>query len=67
MEQPRTESVNENVGTDKETTNETRAALEANEYVEVHESVGHIVKTQLKVTGGQTSTEWIMYEELTKG
>jgi hypothetical protein len=67
MEQPSTESVDENVGTDKETTNVTRAALESDEYVKVHESVGHNVKTQLKVTGGQTSMEWIMYKELTKG
>ena len=67
MEQPSTESVNENVGTNKEKTNVTRAALESNEHVKVHECVGHNVKTQLKVTGGQTSTEWIMYKELTKG
>lgn len=61
MEQPSTESVNENVGTNKETINVTRAALESNECVKVHESVGHNVKTQLKVTGGQISTELIMY------
>lgn len=52
MEQPSTEAVNENVYIDKETTNTTKAALESKDCINVHESVGHKVKTQLKVTGG---------------
>jgi hypothetical protein len=52
MELPGTESVNEKVNTDTDTTNVTKDALESNEHINVHETVGHKVKTQLKVTGG---------------
>jgi len=45
MEQPSTESVSDVVITDKETT------LESNELINVHECIGHKVKTQLNVTG----------------
>jgi hypothetical protein len=52
MEQPSTESVSDVVTTDKETANVTKTALESDEHINVHESVGHKVITQLKVTGG---------------
>ena len=52
MEQPSVELVSDVVNTEKETTNVTKGALESNDNISFHESVGHKVKTQLKVTGG---------------
>lgn len=47
-----TELVNENLNADKETTIATKAALESSDRINIHENVGHKVKTELKVTGG---------------
>jgi hypothetical protein len=51
MEQPSTEAVSENIDIDKDATSVTKGALESNEHINVHETTGHKVKTQLKVTG----------------
>jgi len=65
MEQPNTEAVEEFAIADKEITNVTKAALESNDNVNLHESFCHQVKTQLKVTGTETSMGKTSTRELT--
>jgi hypothetical protein len=57
MEQPNTEAVKE-IGRapDEEPTNVTKAALESDDNVNIHEGAGHKVKTQLRVTSTYASS-----------